>query len=56
MILENHATTPTSNQRGGLALALLCVAQFMVALDVQIVAIALPAIQQDLNVSQANLQ
>lgn len=54
--MNGTATTPPVARRAWLALALLCVAQFMVALDVQIVAIALPAIQRDLNVSQANLQ
>src|SRR5947209_6968431 len=39
-----------------LALALLCIAQFMVVLDVQVVVIALPAIQREFAISQANLQ
>jgi EmrB/QacA subfamily drug resistance transporter len=39
-----------------LALALLCVAQFVVVLDVTIVAIALPEIQEDLGFSPADLQ
>ncbi len=39
-----------------LALALLCLAQFMVVLDVQIVVIALPAIQRAFAISQTNLQ
>jgi MFS family permease len=38
------------------ALALLCVAQFVVVLDVTIVAIALPEIQDSLGFSQADLQ
>ena len=38
------------------ALALLCSAYFMVILDVSIVNVALPSIQQDLNFSQGNLQ
>src|SRR5947209_9912029 len=38
------------------ALALLCCAQFMVVLDVQVVAIALPAIQREFAISQTNLQ
>lgn len=38
------------------ALALLCVAQFIVVLDVTIVAIALPEIQDELGFSQAGLQ
>jgi EmrB/QacA subfamily drug resistance transporter len=39
-----------------LALALLCVTQFVVVLDIAIVNVALPSIQQDLNFSQENLQ
>jgi EmrB/QacA subfamily drug resistance transporter len=38
------------------ALGLLCVAQFVMVLDATIVAVALPAIQQDLGFSQAGLQ
>src|SRR4051812_43996 len=36
--------------------ALLCTAQFVVVLDVTIVAVALPAIQRDLDVATADLQ
>jgi EmrB/QacA subfamily drug resistance transporter len=39
-----------------LALALLCVVQFMVVLDIAIVNVALPSIQIDLGFSQENLQ
>jgi EmrB/QacA subfamily drug resistance transporter len=39
-----------------LALALLCVVQFMVILDIAIVNVALPSIQVDLGFSQENLQ
>jgi MFS family permease len=42
--------------RGGIRLALLCVAQFVVVLDVTIVAIALPAIRRDLGFEAADLQ
>ena len=38
------------------ALALLCVAQFMVILDVSIVNVALPSIRRDLHVSDTDLQ
>jgi hypothetical protein len=38
------------------ALALLCIAQFMVVLDVQVVVIALPAIQREFAMSQTSLQ
>ena len=39
-----------------LALALLCVTQFVVVLDIAIVNVALPSIQTDLGFSQENLQ
>jgi EmrB/QacA subfamily drug resistance transporter len=39
-----------------LVLVLICVAQFMVVLDATIVNVALPSIQQDLGLSEANLQ
>src|SRR4051794_19318993 len=42
--------------RGNARLALLCIAQFMVVLDVTIVAIALPAIRRDLGFEPAGLQ
>lgn len=41
---------------GALALALLCVAQFVVVLDVTIVAVALPSMQRDLGFSATGLQ
>src|SRR5215204_4787514 len=42
--------------RSGLRLALFCVAQFVVVLDVTIVTIALPAIRRDLGFEPADLQ
>jgi EmrB/QacA subfamily drug resistance transporter len=39
-----------------LVLVLICLAQFMVVLDATIVNVALPSIQQDLGLSEANLQ
>ena len=50
--------TPTSSadRRRWLALALLCVVQFMVVLDIAIVNVALPSIQIDLGFSQSDLQ
>ena len=39
-----------------LVLVLVCLAQFMVVLDATIVNVALPSIQQDLSLSEANLQ
>lgn len=41
--------------RPGLVLALLCIAQFMVFLDVSIVNVALPSIEHDLAIREANL-
>ena len=42
--------------RDGIVLALACVAQFMVVLDVSIVTVALPSIGRDLHASPAGLQ
>jgi EmrB/QacA subfamily drug resistance transporter len=47
---------PTHGSRRWLGLALLCTAFFMVILDVAIVNVALPSIQEDLDFSQKNLQ
>lgn len=50
-------TSPTQEaRRQGLALALLCVAEFMVVLDFSIVNVALPSMQKDLGFSTQNLQ
>src|SRR5262245_795929 len=46
----------SSDRRKWLALALLCVVQFMVVLDIAIVNVALPSIQVDLGFSQESLQ
>jgi EmrB/QacA subfamily drug resistance transporter len=48
--------TTTSRNYPGAILALACAAQFMVVLDIAIVNVALPSIQQDLEVSQSTLQ
>jgi len=40
----------------GIVLALSCAAQFMVVLDIAIVNVALPSIQQDLGIEQSTLQ
>jgi len=45
-----------SAERKVWALALLCAVQFMVVLDIAIVNVALPSIQDDLGFSQENLQ
>src|SRR6266699_1778283 len=49
---------PTTEEvrRQGFALALLCIAQFIVVLDFSIVNVALPSIQNDLGFSTHNLQ
>ena len=47
--------TPSAKTKW-LALALICVVQFMVILDIAIVNVALPSIQADLGFSQGNLQ
>src|SRR5438270_13149645 len=47
---------PQKVPRQGLLLAVCCVAQFMVILDLSIVNVALPSIQSSLNFSSAELQ
>ena len=57
MTSEMQATQPVvSDRRKWLALALLCVVQFMVVLDIAIVNVALPSIKVDLGFSQGDLQ
>jgi EmrB/QacA subfamily drug resistance transporter len=57
MTSELQATVPAAtDRRTWLALALLCVVQFMVVLDIAIVNVALPSIQVDLGFSQEDLQ
>jgi EmrB/QacA subfamily drug resistance transporter len=57
MTSEMQVDRPTSaDSRRWLALALLCVVQFMVVLDIAIVNVALPSIQVDLGFSQSDLQ
>jgi EmrB/QacA subfamily drug resistance transporter len=48
--MARHSTNPW------LVLVLICMAQFMVILDATIVNVALPSIQRDLDLSEANLQ
>jgi EmrB/QacA subfamily drug resistance transporter len=47
--------TSTADRRRWATLAVVCLAQLMIVLDVTIVNVALPAIQQDLGFSQSNL-
>ena len=47
---------PGRNTNPWLVLCLVCLAQFMVVLDATIVNVALPSIQTDLNVAEADLQ
>src|SRR5579875_4012260 len=55
-VLAEPATTPGSDRRRWLALAVIVAAQFMVVLDVAIVNVALPSIKNDLHFSQESLQ
>jgi MFS family permease len=48
--------TTKADTSKGIVLALACAAQFMVVLDIAIVNVALPSIQQDLDVGQSTLQ
>jgi EmrB/QacA subfamily drug resistance transporter len=48
--MSKHSTNPW------LVLVLICIAQFMVILDATIVNVALPSIQKDLGLNEANLQ
>src|SRR5579875_3383662 len=50
------AALPGAGSRSGWILAVCCVAQFMVILDLSIVNVALPSIQSSLNFSSADLQ
>jgi EmrB/QacA subfamily drug resistance transporter len=52
----DEATTAAPERRLGLLLAVCCVAQFMVILDLSIVNVALPSIQADLGFSSPGLQ
>jgi MFS family permease len=48
-------SNPTADSRRWATLAVVCIAQLMIVLDVTIVNVALPAIQHELGFSQANL-
>lgn len=47
---------PVTSRHKGLILALTCLVQFMVVLDIAIVNVALPSIQADLRLSESSLQ
>ena len=53
MTSETQVTREAPSDRRWLALALLCVVQFMVVLDIAIVNVALPSIKVDLGFSRA---
>src|ERR1700753_3986310 len=53
---SDASATEEKHSSDGLILALACVAQFMVVLDVSIVNVALPKIQADLHYSATGLQ
>jgi EmrB/QacA subfamily drug resistance transporter len=52
---DAQATAVPGSRSPGLILAFLCIAQFMVFLDVSIVNVALPSIQRGLSISQGDL-
>jgi EmrB/QacA subfamily drug resistance transporter len=54
--LEGAANVSTTERNKWVVLVLVCLAQFMVILDATIVNVALPSIQTDLKLSEANLQ
>jgi EmrB/QacA subfamily drug resistance transporter len=58
MAVANLETLPKPRrvQNDNLILALVCLAQFMVILDISVVNVALPSIRHDLNFSQSGLQ
>ncbi|GGB32346.1 putative drug resistance transporter [Flexivirga endophytica] len=55
-LTEPTGAPPTTPGRPGVALTLICVAMFMLMLDMTIVAVALPDIQADLHADLADLQ
>jgi EmrB/QacA subfamily drug resistance transporter len=60
-LVSEAVTTPTAtgderNVNPWLVLVLVCMAQFMVVLDATVVNVALPSIQKDLDISDADLQ
>jgi EmrB/QacA subfamily drug resistance transporter len=54
--VEGAANVSTTERNKWVVLVLVCLAQFMVILDSTVVNVALPSIQTDLHLSEANLQ
>ena len=54
-LVSTPTPSPSADRRRWATLIIVCFAQLMIVLDVTIVNVALPAIQQDLGFSQANL-
>jgi MFS family permease len=54
--MKSQASPPGGSTRSTALLAVLCLAQSMLILDVAIVAVAVPSIQDDLAVAAADLQ
>jgi EmrB/QacA subfamily drug resistance transporter len=54
-VVSTAASTSPTDRRRWATLAVVCLAQLMIVLDVTIVNVALPSIQQDLHFSQGNL-
>jgi EmrB/QacA subfamily drug resistance transporter len=54
-LVSTPAFSPSADRRRWATLIIVCFAQLMIVLDVTIVNVALPSIQQDLGFSQANL-
>src|SRR5512133_1949883 len=53
--VERGTAEPASDRRRWMALYVLCVGMLMIVLDVTVVNVALPTIQQDLGFSQSSL-
>src|SRR5262249_54424066 len=53
---KESIVAPKAHTSKAIALVLSCAAQFMVVLDIAIVNVALPSIQQELGISQSSLQ
>src|SRR5919199_3874924 len=56
LLRRSTVQRPTTQANKGIVLILACAAQFMVVLDVAIVNVALPSIQQDLGIARSTVQ